>query len=57
MPSGKVTYIVGDNGSPVDVDDFFNHLNEGSGAYTSVSTSASALKNLRRHMRNLGIAA
>jgi hypothetical protein len=57
MPSGKVTYIVGGDGLPVEVDDFFNHLNEGSGAYTSVSTSASALKNLRRHMRNLGIAA
>ena len=57
MPSGKVTYIIGDDGLPVEVDDFLNHLNKGRGSYTSKSTSAAALKNLRRHMRNLGVAA
>jgi hypothetical protein len=57
MPSGKVTYIIGDDGLQVEVDDFLNHLHKGSGSYTSKSTSAAALKNLRRHMRNLGVAA
>ncbi len=57
LPSGKVTYIMGMDGSPKKLDHFLKHLAWGMGTYISASTSASALKNLRRHMRNLGIAA
>ena len=57
MPSGKVTYIITDDGSSVNVYDFLQHLSDGTGASTSKSTSAAALKNLRHHMRNLGVAA
>lgn len=57
MPSGNITYVVGEDGLPVTVDDFIRHLHTGKGSYQCVRKSRSDMKNLRYQMRNLGVAA
>ena len=57
MPSGKITYIDSDDDSPLEVDYLINHLHQGTGRFSCVSTSSSALKKLRHQMRNFGVAA
>ncbi len=57
MPSGYIHHIADGDGEPVEFDQFLRHINHGTDKITSFRTSRSQLRGLRRHMRNLGIAA
>ena len=57
MPSGHTTYIVGEDGLPVSINDFLLHLHTGKRSYQCVRKSRSDMKKLRYQMRNLGVAA